>query len=175
MQATNLINSCENCTHSWKNFQHLTKTELHKVNENRYEATFKPGEIIIKQGSPTSNALFLASGMAKTYIEGINGKNFIISIAFLITLISFIYLFIISHIVYNISSVTSYLIVLLVIIPIDPEAINPFQASPGTVPGDQTLFRVSRINELTGEPLGDDQCPIMDDTIFGGNFVKLVG
>jgi CRP/FNR family transcriptional regulator len=51
------------------------------VNENRYEATFKPGEIILKQGSPTSNALFIATGMAKTYIEGLNGKNFIISIA----------------------------------------------------------------------------------------------
>ena len=51
------------------------------MNENRYEATFKPGEIILKQGSPTSNALFIATGMAKTYIEGLNGKNFIISIA----------------------------------------------------------------------------------------------
>lgn len=80
MPVTNLINSCENCTHSWKNFQHLTKNELQLVNENRYEATFKPGEIMIKQGSPTSNALFLASGMAKMYIEGVKGKNFIIGI-----------------------------------------------------------------------------------------------
>jgi CRP/FNR family transcriptional regulator, polysaccharide utilization system transcription regulator len=59
----------------------LTKNELEMVNENRYEATFKPGEIMIKQGSPTSNALFLASGMAKMYIEGGKGKNFIIGIA----------------------------------------------------------------------------------------------
>ena len=81
MPITNLINSCENCTHSWKNFQHLTKNELEMVNENRYEATFKPGEIMIKQGSPTSNALFLASGMAKMYIEGGKGNNFIIGIA----------------------------------------------------------------------------------------------
>jgi CRP-like cAMP-binding protein len=51
------------------------------VNENRYEAVFNPGEIMIKQGSPTSNALFMANGMAKTYIEGINGKNFIMDIA----------------------------------------------------------------------------------------------
>lgn len=51
------------------------------INSNRYEATFKPGEVMIKQGSPTSNALFLASGMAKMYIEGSTGKNFIIGIA----------------------------------------------------------------------------------------------
>ena len=81
MSVVNLINSCETCTRRWKNFQHLTKEELQLVNENRYEATFKPGEIMMKQGSPTSNALFLASGMAKTYIEGLNGKNFIMSIA----------------------------------------------------------------------------------------------
>ena len=80
MPVTNLIKSCENCTQGWKNFQHLTRNELEMVNENRYEATFKPGEIMIKQGSPTSNALFLSSGMAKMYIEGGKGKNFIIGI-----------------------------------------------------------------------------------------------
>jgi CRP/FNR family transcriptional regulator len=81
MSVVNLISSCETCTRQWKNFKHLTKEELNLVNENRYEATFKPGEIILKQGSPSSNALFIASGMAKTYIEGIKGKNFILSIA----------------------------------------------------------------------------------------------
>jgi CRP-like cAMP-binding protein len=81
MSVVNLISSCESCTLRWKNFEHLTKEELNLVNENRYEATFKPGEVILKQGSPTSNALFIASGMAKTYIEGQNGKNFILSIA----------------------------------------------------------------------------------------------
>jgi CRP/FNR family transcriptional regulator, polysaccharide utilization system transcription regulator len=80
MPVTKLINNCENCTHGWKNFQHLTSIELQMVNENRYEATFKPGEIMIKQGSPTSNALFLATGIAKIYIEGSKGKNFIIGI-----------------------------------------------------------------------------------------------
>jgi CRP-like cAMP-binding protein len=81
MAVVNLIDNCESCTRRWKNFQFLTTEELNLVNENRYEATFKPGEIIIKQGSPTSNALFIATGMAKSYIEGLNGKNFILSIA----------------------------------------------------------------------------------------------
>jgi len=81
MSDKNTISSCESCTGRWKNFQHLTKNELHYVNEHRYEATFKPGEIMIKQGSPSSNALFLSSGMAKIYMEGAKGKNFIMSIA----------------------------------------------------------------------------------------------
>ncbi len=80
MSAVNLKICIEDCTYGWKNFSLLTREEQNLVNENRYEATFKPGEIIIKQGSPASNALFLSSGMAKTYIEGLNGKNFIMSI-----------------------------------------------------------------------------------------------
>ena len=81
MTGKNVIDSCADCAWRWKNFTHLTKKELQLVNENRYEAAFKPGEIIIKQGSPASNALFLSKGMAKVYIEGINRKNFILSIA----------------------------------------------------------------------------------------------
>jgi len=80
MSETNTIDSCEKCTGKWHNFRHLSKAELQLINENRYEATFKPGEIIIKQGSPASNALFLASGLAKNYVEGIRGRNFIMSI-----------------------------------------------------------------------------------------------
>ncbi len=81
MSDKNIIDSCATCTSRWKNFSHLTVKELQYVNENRYEATFKPGEIMMKQGSPASNALFLFSGLAKVYIEGIDGKNFIMSIA----------------------------------------------------------------------------------------------
>jgi len=81
MSDTNVIENCESCSKRWKNFKHLTKSELQIVNENRYEATFKPGEIMLKQGSPTSNALFMANGLAKTYIEGTKGKNFIMGIA----------------------------------------------------------------------------------------------
>jgi len=81
MSVKNEISCCEECTVGWKNFHLLTKKELQLVNENRYEAAFKPGEIMIKQGSPTSNALFLSKGMAKVYMEGLNGKNFIMSIA----------------------------------------------------------------------------------------------
>jgi CRP/FNR family transcriptional regulator len=81
MSELKLKINCEDCTHGWKNFEHLTRNEMQMINENRYEATFKPGEIMIKQGSPTSNALFLSTGMAKMYIEGNTGKNFIIGIA----------------------------------------------------------------------------------------------
>jgi CRP/FNR family transcriptional regulator len=53
---------------------------MNLINDNRYEAIFKPGEIILKQGSPCSNALFLAAGLAKVYIEGQLGRNLIINL-----------------------------------------------------------------------------------------------
>jgi CRP-like cAMP-binding protein len=81
MLSEKLVNNCENCIVSWKNFKNLSENEIRLVNENRYEATFKPGEIILKQGSPASNAVFLATGMAKIYIEGLDGKSFILGIA----------------------------------------------------------------------------------------------
>jgi len=81
MSNYNMIDSCATCTSRWKNFIHLSKEELQLVNENRFEASFKPGEIIIKQGSPSSNALFLSKGMAKIYVEGMKGRDFIMSIA----------------------------------------------------------------------------------------------
>jgi CRP-like cAMP-binding protein len=81
MLSEKLVNSCENCMVAWKNFKNLSKSEIRLLDENRYEATFKPGEIILKQGSPASNAVFLASGMAKVYIEGFDNKNFILNIA----------------------------------------------------------------------------------------------
>jgi CRP-like cAMP-binding protein len=81
MPGKNIIDTCLGCTSGWKNFQHLNKKELQFVNENRYEATFKQGEIMLKQNSPASSALFLSSGLAKIYIEGVKGRNFIMSIA----------------------------------------------------------------------------------------------
>jgi CRP-like cAMP-binding protein len=107
MSDLNLINNCENCTTGWKNFQHLTKSEMDLVNANRYEANFKPGEVMIKQGSPTSSALFMANGMAKSYVEGINGKNFILGIALPGSLIMGPGGYVNSRHTYSVSAITS--------------------------------------------------------------------
>jgi CRP/FNR family transcriptional regulator len=72
--------SCSGSLTEWKNFRTLSPGELDYVSQNRFEAVYKRGEIVIKQGSPASNALFLVTGLAKTYMEGPGGKNFIISI-----------------------------------------------------------------------------------------------
>ncbi|MDA3954485.1 MAG: Crp/Fnr family transcriptional regulator [Bacteroidales bacterium] len=73
--------SCSECDRGWENFQNLTTEEIKFVNENKFQADFKPGEIIFKQGSPTSNAVFLVHGMAKIYIEGYDNKRMMVGIA----------------------------------------------------------------------------------------------
>lgn len=70
----------EDCDLGWVNFRNLTEEELEIVNLNKFEADFKPGEIIFKQGSPTSNAVFLTNGMAKIYIEGFDNKRMMVGI-----------------------------------------------------------------------------------------------
>lgn len=72
--------SCKDCNFKWPNFENLTDEQLALIDSNRYQARFKPGEIIFKQGSPTSNAIFLTSGFAKIYIEGYDNKSIILSI-----------------------------------------------------------------------------------------------
>lgn len=61
-------------------FDHLSKTELQLVNDHRFEIKFNKGEIIRKQGTFLSHVISLNSGLAKLYIEGLNGKNLILRI-----------------------------------------------------------------------------------------------
>jgi CRP/FNR family transcriptional regulator len=49
------------------------------MNSNRYEVSFKAGEIMFKQGTPSPHFLCLTTGLAKIYIEGY-GKNLILGL-----------------------------------------------------------------------------------------------
>lgn len=79
MIETKTLN-CLECTKGWENFRNLTKDQLSRINESRHEIEFSPGEIIFKQGSPCSNAIFLIHGMGKAYIQGFGGKKMIINL-----------------------------------------------------------------------------------------------
>ncbi len=81
MEKPKLENICGACLHKWENFKTLTEEQVKMLENHRYEASFKPGEIIFKKGSPTSSVIFLVSGMGKIFLEGLDGKSIIISIA----------------------------------------------------------------------------------------------
>lgn len=71
--------NCVNCNCRNPIFNSLSASELELINENRYEVTFKAGEIMFKQGTPSPHFLCLTHGLAKLYIEGY-GKNLIIGL-----------------------------------------------------------------------------------------------
>lgn len=79
MAKGNLCN-CVDCVVGWKCFNVLNKDQLAFLNDNRFEATFNPGETIFKQGSPASHAVFLSAGLVKVYLEGQGNKNFLLSV-----------------------------------------------------------------------------------------------
>ena len=71
---------CGNCPNSWPNFKNLSADEMGLLSSSRFQSKFTAGEMIFKAGSPTSNAVFLSSGIAKIYLEGFDGKKIILGL-----------------------------------------------------------------------------------------------
>jgi CRP/FNR family transcriptional regulator len=73
---------CQDCRYCFKKndlFELLKKDELEYLNNNRLEVKFNAGEMIYKQGTPLTHIVILRNGYAKSYLEGANGRNLILS------------------------------------------------------------------------------------------------
>lgn len=73
-------NICGDCLKKCEPFLQLSEKELNYIDNHRYEAKFKAGEIIFKQGSPVSHIVSFSYGIAKVYLEVDNQREVIISI-----------------------------------------------------------------------------------------------
>ena len=71
--------NCEECHCKTHVFTKLTDPELEMIHLDRFQVAYKAGEIIFKQGSPSTYLLCLTSGLVKIYIEG-SVKNLILSV-----------------------------------------------------------------------------------------------
>ena len=71
--------NCVDCNCKSSVFGKLSIPELELMNKNRFEVTFKAGEIMFKQGTPSPHFLCITKGLAKIYIEGL-GKNLILGL-----------------------------------------------------------------------------------------------
>lgn len=59
----------------------MTDDQLSKVNDNRQEVNFSPGETIFKSGGPLTHILCITKGMVKVYLEDDNNdKRILLSI-----------------------------------------------------------------------------------------------
>jgi CRP/FNR family transcriptional regulator len=79
MAKFELTHNCKDCNCRSSIFKNLSDAELDLINQNRYEVSFKTGEIMFKQGTPSPHFLCLTTGLAKIYIEGY-GKNLILGL-----------------------------------------------------------------------------------------------
>jgi CRP/FNR family transcriptional regulator, polysaccharide utilization system transcription regulator len=71
---------CIDCDKKCNLFKTLTKEELELIYSNKTEVRFKPGEIIIKQGTTLTHAVAFMEGLAKIYLEGFNYKDLILKL-----------------------------------------------------------------------------------------------
>jgi CRP/FNR family transcriptional regulator len=72
--------SCQDCQFMSPIFSSLTREELKLVDANKIHVNFKAGETIKKQGTFMSHVLSVNSGLAKLYIEGLEGRSAILRI-----------------------------------------------------------------------------------------------
>ena len=71
---------CNDCNMKSPLFSLLNEEELALVNKDRFEVSYRPGEMIFKQGTASTHILMLTSGLVKLYLEGYNGKNLILKV-----------------------------------------------------------------------------------------------
>ncbi len=71
---------CINCRFKCEIYNVIKKTSKDFSNVKPLHALYKKHEIISKQGSNVSNAIYLLEGSAKLYIEGLNNRNIILYI-----------------------------------------------------------------------------------------------
>lgn len=72
--------SCQGCACMSPLFCLLNSEELQLVDANKIHVNFKAGETIKKQGTFMSHVLSVNDGLAKLYIEGIEGRSAILRI-----------------------------------------------------------------------------------------------
>jgi len=59
-------------------FELMTDEERQTLLNTQYEVDYKPNEIIIKRGTKTTQLMYLKSGLAKSYLDGLSENNIII-------------------------------------------------------------------------------------------------
>ena len=75
----NHSSNCADCNCKTSIFKNLSPLELELINQARFQVSYKAGENIFKQGTPSPHFVCVTSGLAKIYIEGY-GKNLILAL-----------------------------------------------------------------------------------------------
>ena len=80
MTTHHLTCNCLECLAQFKPFRSLSRSELETLQEKKQVLHYNSGEIIVKQGSSMTQLTFIYDGLAKIYLEGLNGHNLILQL-----------------------------------------------------------------------------------------------
>lgn len=81
MKVLPITSTCTSCTLKSLLFTKMTVEELDYISDSRQEIVYEKGEVIIKEGSPIKEFLYLKKGLVKLVKKGENQRERIISIA----------------------------------------------------------------------------------------------
>jgi len=70
--------TCSHCSKDSPVFCYLNTKQIDKIERNRIEVVFNPGETIMKGGSPKTHVMSFYEGLAKVSLEGKKGRNYIL-------------------------------------------------------------------------------------------------
>lgn len=79
-KKSSFCNSCYDCNQRSPLFSLLSEAELIDFNKDRFEATYRKGEMIFKQGAASAHILMLTNGLAKIFLEGNAGRGLILKL-----------------------------------------------------------------------------------------------
>jgi CRP/FNR family transcriptional regulator len=74
------ITNCIDCNFRSECFNKLIQSELEFISNNKTQITYKKGETIYKQGTFSSDIMYLINGFAKKYLEGPGERNLVVKI-----------------------------------------------------------------------------------------------
>ena len=88
MEYTQKSFTCKECVKKCHLFKALTEEQLEEIYDQRYDTSFRAGEIIAKQGSPISNVVSLSQGLAKLVLETPGKPDILLTIVMPTTIIT---------------------------------------------------------------------------------------
>ncbi|MCF8298364.1 MAG: Crp/Fnr family transcriptional regulator [Saprospiraceae bacterium] len=106
--------NCVDCKYQSSCFNELVQSELEFINQKKVLVKFNKGETIYKQGTFSSNIMYIIEGFASKYIEGPNNKNLIVKILKPSEYIGLSSLFCINeHCYYSVTAITDTMVCLI--------------------------------------------------------------
>ena len=81
MQSQNNTCECKECIVRSLIFEHVSTMELGTFCKTKREETYRKGQIVIQQGAPITEFIYVKQGLVKLYSQSGQGRSQIISLA----------------------------------------------------------------------------------------------